>query len=78
MEGCARYSKADYIRFLDMAYGSARELEYQIGLGQRLGFLKEESSHGLATVVEETCKVLNGLVRSLRSSSPASDLPPPA
>lgn len=78
VEGCARHSKADYIRFLDMAYGSARELEYQIGLAQRLGFLKESSNQLLAQVAEETCKVLNGLLRSLRSSSPASGLQPPA
>jgi four helix bundle protein len=32
VEGCARNSEADYIHFLDMAYGSAREVEYQIGL----------------------------------------------
>jgi len=78
VEGCARSSKGDYVRFLDMAYGSARELEYQIGLCRRLGFLKENSSHALAPVVEETCKVLNGLLRSLRSSSPVSRLRPPA
>ncbi len=78
VEGCARQSKADYLRFLDMAYGSARELEYQIGLAQRLRFLKEESSQALGPAVEETCKVLNGLLRSLRSSPPASRLSPPA
>ena len=39
VEGCARRSEADYLRFLDMAYGSARELEYQASLAHRLGFL---------------------------------------
>lgn len=33
VEGCARDSIADYIRFLDIAYGSAGELEYQISPG---------------------------------------------
>ena len=78
VEGCARHSKADYIRWLDIAYGSARELEYQSGLARRPGFLNDTSSQALAPMVEETCKVLNGLLRSLRSSSPASSLPSPA
>lgn len=29
VEGCARNSEADYLRFLDMSYGSAKDLEYQ-------------------------------------------------
>ncbi|MDA7888410.1 four helix bundle protein, partial [Akkermansiaceae bacterium] len=32
VEGSARHSKAEYLHFLDIAYGSAREVEYQIGL----------------------------------------------
>ena len=39
VEGCARSSEAEYLRFLDIAYGSAKELEYQIGLCARLGFI---------------------------------------
>jgi four helix bundle protein len=28
VEGCARFSEAEYVHFLDMAYGSAREVEF--------------------------------------------------
>lgn len=41
VEGCARNSETEYVRFLDIAYGSAGEIEYQIGLSHRLGFLSE-------------------------------------
>jgi four helix bundle protein len=50
VEGCARRSLADYLRFLDMAYGSARELEYQISLSHRLRFLDEATHDSLLDV----------------------------
>jgi four helix bundle protein len=64
VEGCGRASLADYIRFLDMANGSVCELEYQISLAHRLGYLPEVDE--LNALVVETAKVLNGLIRSLR------------
>ena len=66
VEGCARHSEADYVRFLDLAYGSARELEYQASLGHRLGYLADEAYETLRSACVETSKVLNGLIRSLR------------
>ena len=67
VEGCARNSVSDYIRFLDIANGSVRELEYQISLATRLGFLSDNTT--LSPLVEETAKVLNGLIRSLRKKN---------
>ena len=66
VEGTARFSEAEYLQFLNTAYGSARELEYQVGLAFRLGFLAESSYRQLYELSLETSKVLNGLVRSLR------------
>jgi four helix bundle protein len=65
VEGCARDSLADYIRYLGMAYGSVRELEYQISLARRLGYLPEDKE--LNSLTTEAAKVLNGLIRSLRA-----------
>lgn len=69
VEGCARHSQRDYIHFLDMAYGSARELQYQATLAYRLGFLDDGAHEPLAATSEETSRVLNGLIRSLRAST---------
>ena len=68
VEGCARNSEADFLHFLDMAYGSAREVEYQISLAHRLGYLPPDAFNTLNTNCEETAKVLNGLIRSFRKS----------
>ncbi len=66
VEGCAWHSEADYLRFLDMAYGSARELEYQASLAHRLGYLSGAAHEQLLGACVETSKVLNGLIRALR------------
>jgi len=66
VEGCARHTEADYLRFLDIAYGSVREIEYQISLAMRLEFLSTEVGHKLMDIGAEAARVLNGLIRSLR------------
>lgn len=62
VEGCARESLADYIRFLDMAYASARELEYHVSLE----YLLQEDAENLQNLSVETGKVLSRLIRALR------------
>lgn len=66
VEGCARHTERDYLYFLDMAYGSSRELEYQVSLARRLQYLDNDIHASLAPACEENSKVLNGLIRSLR------------
>ncbi|MCL0069666.1 four helix bundle protein [Dehalococcoidia bacterium] len=66
VEGCARDSQADYLRFLYVAFGSLKELRYQLSLSKRLGFLLNEDSSLIEPKVVETEKVLNGLIRALR------------
>jgi four helix bundle protein len=66
VEGCARNSQSDFLRFLTIAFGSLRELHYQLGLSKRLGFLKNQDSSLIEPKVVEAEKVINGLIRSLR------------
>jgi four helix bundle protein len=66
VEGCARNSQADYVHYLDIAYGSARELDYQISLAQRLDYRPREKVKALKSACAETGRVLNGRIRSLR------------
>ncbi len=57
VEGCARDSEADYLTFLNIVFGSLRELYYQLNLSKRLGFLRNEDSSLLEPKVVETEKV---------------------
>lgn len=66
VEGCARHSQADYMRFLDMAYASGRELAYQFTLAERLGYLSANEASALHALADETNRVLAGLIASLR------------
>jgi len=66
VEGCARDTEADYVRLLVVAHGSAMELQYQITLAERLGYLSSTRSKALHASATSTCKVLNTLIRSLR------------
>jgi len=65
VEGCARPSEVENLRFLDIAYGSVKEVEYQIGLSHRLGFLGRPAHNELASRASETANVLNGLIKAL-------------
>jgi len=58
VEGCARDSEADYLRFLNIAFGSLRELHYQLHLSKRLGFLCNKDSSLHEPKVVETEKVV--------------------
>jgi four helix bundle protein len=66
VEGCARSSKGDYLRFLDIAYGSTREVEYQLSLAHRLCYLPLVDFTKINATCEETAKVLHGLIRATR------------
>lgn len=67
VEGCARDSQADYLRFIYIAFGSLRELHYQLSLSKRLAFFQSRDSSLLEAKLVEAEKVLNGLIRALRN-----------
>lgn len=69
VEGCARESQNEYVRFLEIAFGSLRELHYQFELSCRLNFVKELKDIEVFNIkFDETEKVLGALIRSLRKS----------
>jgi len=51
VEGCARDTKTDYRRFLTVAFGSLRELHYQLSLSKRLGLLSDQDYLIIAPII---------------------------
>lgn len=62
-EGSGRRTVRDFLRFLYMANGSLREVEYYLHLSLRLDYLSEADSRALTAVKDETARVLTGFIR---------------
>jgi four helix bundle protein len=81
-EGAARQSRKEFAHFLRIAQGSVSELDTQIELARRLGFLGADGWSQVDEQLERIDKMLSGLIRRQRrgdtpQSPPASHLTPP-
>ncbi|MEE9211377.1 MAG: four helix bundle protein [Phycisphaeraceae bacterium] len=73
VEGCARRTQKDYVQFLNVAFGSLREVGYFLNLASRLEYVKDPATKELSERYEETSRVLFGLIRSLTTERKSQD-----
>jgi len=66
-EGCGRNTDADFARFLDIAMGSASELEYQLLLSAQLQMLGSPTHQRLDAATTEVKHMLASLLARLRA-----------
>ena len=66
VEGCARASGREFIRFLDIAFGSAREVTYLIELAQRLELLDQGAADRVIELGRRTAAALAALSAAIR------------
>ncbi|HJT54226.1 MAG TPA: four helix bundle protein [Candidatus Angelobacter sp.] len=66
-EGCGRRGNAELHRFLQMAMGSANELQYHLLLSRDLGYLKSEIHERVEPQVQEVKRMLAALIRKVDS-----------
>ena len=66
-EGCGRRGNNELARFLQIAMGSASELEYHFLLARDLGFIKEQNHREIDTQITEIKRMLASLSSRLRS-----------
>ena len=65
-EGCGRQGDRELARFLRIARGSVRELECQLLLSCKLGYLQQDAHAQLDAASQEISRMLNRLIRSFR------------
>jgi four helix bundle protein len=70
-EGCGRSGDAELNRFLHIASGSARELEYQLLLARDLGLVEESAYVALNADTQEVQRMPGAFIRKLRTGNPA-------
>lgn len=65
-EGCGRRSDAEMRRFVQIARGSANEVEYHLLLAKDLNFLSRDGHKDLEAKVLEVQRMLASLAQSLK------------
>jgi four helix bundle protein len=67
-EGCGRGTDGEFARFLNIAMGSAYEVEYQLLLARDLGYLDTMLHRALEAKITEIKKIMTGLQKSIQST----------
>lgn len=66
-EGCGRGGDADFARFIQIAIGSASELEYHLLLAHDLKLLNTHLQDHLSSDVMEVKRMLTSLIKKLKA-----------
>jgi four helix bundle protein len=74
-EGCGRRSDGEICRFLQIARGSASELEYHLLLARDLHLLEEERFHELEHQADEVQRMLTSLIQRIKPASIVKQMP---
>jgi four helix bundle protein len=71
-EGYARRHLNEYLQFLRIAYSSGAELETHLLIVHRVGLMKDGDFQSLTELLTEVMKMLNGLMKKLKTSQKSS------
>jgi four helix bundle protein len=66
VEGSGRFTEKDFAHFLDMALGSAHELEYCCLLCKDLTYMDDAMYQNINRLINEVKAMLIGLIKALR------------
>jgi four helix bundle protein len=69
-EGCGRTTEVELARFLEIAAGSASEVDYLLFLARDLHYLDEAGYQTLQSQADEVKRMLGSFIRTVRSDKP--------
>ena len=58
-------SAKEFVRYLAIAKGSLGELKTQMVISERIGYLSNEQAQSVFEKIDETGRMINGLIRSI-------------
>ena len=64
-EGCARTTNKETLRFIDIACGSVAELETQLLLSERLGYISDSCA---LEMIKEVSRIITGFKKYLKNN----------
>ena len=68
VEGSAKDSEKEYLRFLVIALGSASENAYLVDFSEKIGFLTKTEADTLRAEIDSILRMPQTLIRKIRSS----------
>lgn len=68
-EGYGRQHKRETVQFLHIARGSVYELETQMYISLDLQYINEDQLNSIITLIEESRKLLSGLIKYFENST---------
>lgn len=68
-EGCGRETQKDYAHFLQIALGSANEVDYQLLLAKDLSYIESNQYLVLNDKIDKIKRQLANLIKKVRASS---------
>ncbi len=72
-EGRTKHSEREFLRFLDIALGSAGELQYQLKAAIDCSAIPKDEGTDLSRRAEEVAKMIQGLMRRIRDDLNGED-----
>ena len=67
-EGCSRNSEIEFKKFLEIAMGSLFEVETQLTVCERLGYIDRSDLDDTLLLLNKEAKMINGLISKIKNN----------